>query len=286
MDTSSVLIGTLIVVATFYDVLHTTISMSGSGPLTRGVSRVTAALANALVRPFGGRSVRTLRGAVGPFVLSSVAFVWIAVPMVGYGMIFHGIGGLTLEPDGAPGLFQAMTFAGSRLSTLGAANATPAYVSADFLAMVASVNGMVVLTLSVSFLMNVIQTTSQLRSFALRVDALDHAGRLNGSPTSALCDIAALGPMICGLVVDLTHSPLSRYFSPSRTALSFPDAVLRLADLIAEADGHPPEEVGSEFAQLRRGLAMLGPVLADPRSPPDLHLTRRWAREHAIGSGG
>lgn len=158
-------VGGVIVALTMLDFLATTVSLRREGPMTRLVARVVKGLATSLPDP-----VASLAGA---FALSIVAATWIAGLWLGWTMVFVDAIPQLRGPEGTvvTGI-DAAGFAGSLLSTLGLGVLTPTAGSVHVLAVLASISGMVVLTLSVTYVLNVSSIATASRAMALRLDGL------------------------------------------------------------------------------------------------------------------
>lgn len=259
-----------------YDFLRTTISMAGFGPLSALLTRVPWWVMRFLVRrlpaPFGPR----LRAAIGPAILSLLGLFWITAPMVGYAMMFASGPGLQIseiEPDVT--LAERIAFVGASLSTLGSALAEPRGGWWDILAMAGAVNGMVVLTLSVSFVLTVLQTTAEARTMALRVNALLPPDARDNRD-QALKDLARIGPDLCLLAVKLAHAPLASYFATRERERSFPLAVVTLCDMLERPEEPNPDTSGC--TELLHGLKALPPYRGRDQTA-SLGVVRRWAEQ-------
>lgn len=100
----------------------------------------------------------TLRGMIGPAILSLLAASWVALHLTAYTLLYLLGPSLEAARTGEPaGVVQTLAYAGAALSTLGASIVQPTNGWWDALSMVAAVNGIIVLTLSVSFVLNIIQ---------------------------------------------------------------------------------------------------------------------------------
>ena len=112
-------------------------------------------------------------GLLGPVILLAVAGTWVLLHLCGYVLILRGGLSLVQADTGEPATWvQTVTFAGSTLSTLGASTVQVTGGWWDILSMVAAMNGMILLTLAVSFLLNIPQTTNSARTFASRFHAV------------------------------------------------------------------------------------------------------------------
>lgn len=282
------LVGSVIVGFTVFDFLKTAIGLAGLGPMTRWLTALLWRLARRSLPWLQHRVGRSFEDAVGPGMLCVVALAWIALNCLGYTLMYSAAGALEASQSAEPvGPVQRVAFAGSALSTLGGSLARPGNAWWDVLSMIAAVNGMIVLTLSVSFVMTVTQTTAAARALGLRTSALElrSAGMDDQTLAGAL---AALGSALAHVVVEMRSVPIVGYFTTDDQSLSFPRAVLRLCDMLERVDR--PEAREAELpglAELRLALRTLPEVedrTAPPEQRPGLAETRRWAHDRIIGT--
>ncbi|QDA36080.1 hypothetical protein E4191_18300 (plasmid) [Paracoccus liaowanqingii] len=265
-------VGIALVLVSFYDFLRTTISLSGLGFISR-------TLASGLWRAGSGfsaileqRTGLSLRGVLGPAILIVLAGAWVLMHLAGYVLILRG--GLSLEQTktGDPATWlQTVAFAGSTLSTLGASTVRVTGEWWDVLSMIAAVNGMVLLTLSVSFLLNILQTTNSARTFAIRFRIIS----ARGPDKDTAARIESLGPDLSSVVVMLSASSLPGVFVPHDPAMDFPSAIAKLCDLARDG-------TLSEGSELVAALAILGRHLGDASHGDDLSAARAWAEHYTL----
>ena len=264
--------GVALVLIVFYDFLRTTISLSG----TRFISR---AIADGLWR-LGSKSTLVLeqtvglsiRGLLGLVILLTVAGTWVLLHLCGYVLILRGGLSLVQTDTGDPATWvQTVAFAGSTLSTLGASTVQVTGGWWDILSMVAAMNGMILLTLAVSFILNILQTTNSARTFACRFHAVK-AGAPDGHVSKHL---EGLGSDLTTVVVMLTASPLPRFFVPSDPTMDFPRALIEICDLVENGTLVDTSEVVAAIRLLGRHLG----TLSDHN---EIAAARKWALRHTI----
>ncbi|WP_299656954.1 hypothetical protein [uncultured Jannaschia sp.] len=277
-------LGALVVGLVFYDFLRTTISLSGLGPVSRWVTSGLWFAGSRLAVRSERRLGLSFRGLLGPSILTSIAGTWILLHLAGYTLMFRAGSSLVETQSGDPATWvQTAAFAGSALSTLGASKVQVTNGWWDILSMVAAVNGMIVLTLSVSFILNVLQTTNSARTFAARYHAV-LSSRGEESRPDPLRRASTLGPDLCGIAVRLAASPLPGIFVPSDPKMDFPAAVCDLCDLL-EAEGLRSREEGApgtEVSELRWAIGLLGRSYKFDSSQTDVAAARDWARRHTL----
>lgn len=160
-------VGLMLVCGIMIDFLLTTISIRRQGPLTRRAITIASTLLD----------YATLNGAVsrfrGPILLSVLAILWILGLWVGWSLVVLPGRDAFLGPDEVPaGLFDIVGFVGSTLSTMGLGVITPQIPFWHLVAVGISIAGMVVLTLTMSYVFNVTSVATSSRSYTRRLDLL------------------------------------------------------------------------------------------------------------------
>ncbi|WP_158214584.1 hypothetical protein [Phaeobacter sp. 22II1-1F12B] len=208
------LIGVVLTVYVCADFLFTTIG----GTPSRFLSFRIARWVFAVFRRLPDRRFRHI--AVGPVVMSAVALWWVAGIGMGWGMIFNGFDrAVIMSKSGADaGLVGAISHAGHLLSTVGGGKTEPSNLGYALLGVVCAVNGMVVLTLSVSFVLSTTQTVSNGRGLLLLQRVM--APGVAGYRSSVL-------PQLATLVAQLNTAPFALFYS-------HPDPEMRLPRMLVE----------------------------------------------------
>ena len=131
---------------------------------------------------------------------------------------------------------------------------------------VTAINGMVVLTLSVTFVLNITQTVAAGRGFSALIRDRDPAGEEGGQ----------LLPDLSNLVARLNASPLALYYSTLRQDRSLPESLLWLAKRVVARP--------SEFPRYRYVLLDLPYLEADENSDPDdfVKAMESWTRQFSL----
>lgn len=257
--------GIVVLSITALDFGYTTISANRSGPLTRRTAAGLWATFQTLAPESGRTPVVRL---AGPCIMSGVAMLWIVLSAAGWLLIFRSDpDALVLKSSNEPvGWFDTLAFVGSALSTVGASNARPASSLWDNIAMVTAVNGMVVLTLSVTFVLNITQTVAEGRGFTALIRVCDPAAS----------DAGQVLPALTTLVSRLNASPLALYYSAQRQERSLAESLLWLARRTAASP--------SEFPNYRYVLLDLPYLNADEESDPGdfVKAMERWTRQFSL----
>lgn len=256
-----ILIGVSIICVTFADFIQTTLGADRGGRISRWVSRGLWRLAKVTPRLFGTAAYRYS----GPFVLTTLASLWVAAHWIGWMLVFAGFdGSVVLKETGEPArLGQIASFIGAALSTLGASLAEPSSAFWDFLSTIAAMNGLVVLTLAVTFVLNVTQTVTAGRAFAL----------LHG-PAAGEASFSDGRRQLAGVAAQLSSFPLALYFSSPQPQWRTVPAIVQFIETAAEQDRL------RELGPILETLAGLDATADDDDFREKLHT---WSRRNTLG---
>ena len=162
----------LIALAT-YDALKTTISFSGGGPLTLPLATGIWSVALGIHR--AGRSdSRKLLKLAGPVILLTTVLLWIVMVFAGYAMMFGShhdsiISSTTRLPaDFAEKLY----FTAYTLFTLGMGDFIPNGHGWQMATSIASLHGLFLVTLSITYLLPVVSAVVEKHSLAAFISGL------------------------------------------------------------------------------------------------------------------
>ena len=159
-------VGAALIAVANYDALVTTVAVgSGSRPLTahvaRGIRKVLRRVPRAL--PAGG-----------PLVVLATVGVWITLLWGGYSLILlTDAGAITTATTGEPAsAISRVYYAGYTLFTLGNGGYTPAVGWWEMFTVIATLNGLFVATLAITYLVPVVSAVVERRQQAALVNAL------------------------------------------------------------------------------------------------------------------
>jgi hypothetical protein len=259
MDPLLTVAGVVVLMVASFDVIATTIALTARYTPTSFLARGVFAGLRALGRLGGVRVVMALSGTL---VMLVVAGFWIGGMWLGWSLVHAGVArsvalsAVGMEPEGHD--YFART--GQLLSTLGDGTTEAGTPIWSVVAVLVGVNGMVVLTLSVSFLLAVRETVRMGRSFA----ALEAVGALEPGPETL--------PKVAELVASLQAAPFALWYTEARTKRQLPGAILGYAE-------HAARTGGTVWRQTREILSDLPHLARDA----DLEDLRDWAQVHTIG---
>jgi len=166
------LLGAFLILFGGLDALWTTLWVDGNaGPFTRRHN----SWMRRLVLRLAGRRHRIL-SMTGPIVLVTSVLVWAMIPWTGWVLLFSADSRSLLHThSGVPaGIADRIYFTGYTMFTLGNGDFTPSGSFWEIATSVASLNGLFMLTLAVTYLLAIIEAVVAKRSFASQVWTLGH----------------------------------------------------------------------------------------------------------------
>jgi Ion channel len=162
------LLGISLILFTVYDVLWTTLCLSGAGPLTSWVTTLLWRLSLRLTRSHRALAI------TGFWTVLFTVGLWIGLVWLGWTLV------LGMDPravvnatNGQPGGFlERLYFAGSTLITLGLGDYQAEGRGWRILTAVAAANGFFLVTLVITYLLPLVQAVQQRREVAVYISAL------------------------------------------------------------------------------------------------------------------
>jgi hypothetical protein len=254
----------LLVVVTF-DFLFTTI---GAQERTIISLRVTRSIFRWLRRTAHAESNAWPHRISGPLVMSGLAGVWFAGTSLGWTLIFTAVPA-SVEPSRGqppPGWWDVFAHVGHLLSTLGAATTVPASTVWYVTGAIVAINGMVILTLAVSFTLSTTQTVAKGRAFAALTQSINPADTAT---------FVVLAPWLSELCSSLKSSPFALFYSTWEPTLRLPSALVQFAEDAARGD---------RFDEYCRFLRMLPDFDPDEHAPEEEFLAemRDWCAGYSL----
>ncbi|MEF2551056.1 potassium channel family protein [Aurantimonas sp. A2-1-M11] len=234
------LLGAAIVAWTIVELGLTTLTAQGAGPLTARSMQWGWRLALAIT---GGEERRhRLLTLFGPLILAGAALIWFLGLWLGWWLVFLGSGdGILNAQTRVPADAQEMLyFTGYTLATLGLGDYQPTGALWQMLTTLCAANGLLALTLSVTYLVPVISAAVAKRQLAILIHGLGSTpdGILTrcaqcGSYARLGSILDTLSPDIVTLGQQHLAYPALHYFHSPQAAAALP---LRLAALSEAID--------------------------------------------------
>lgn len=261
--------GAALLVVVVADFLFTTIGATYSTQPSHIVARATWRALTAALPDRGW-----VHAGLGPLVMCAVAAYWVLGTSVAWTMVLQFDARAAVIADGgAPaGWWLDFAFAGHMLSTLGGALAQPGTTGWSVAAVFIAVNGMVILTLAVSFVLSTTQTVTEGRAFLARAEA---TATVQEAPHRAL-----LGDLTT-LVAKLNSAAFALYYSTAAPRRRLP---ARLPEIFRTARGT------EDAAAVRALMIVLEdlPGFRPPERPDDPEAFQaaldRWADRYRFGA--
>jgi hypothetical protein len=275
--------GALAVAAVLVDIFHTLANPGRQGWLSRFVHRTTWVLSR--------RSAWS-----GPLSMLGVISIWGAVMVLGWALVYwpHMPQGFTF-PEGStathdPTFVDALYLSLVTISTLGFGDVHPA---TDWLRIVNPLEalfGFALLTVVVTWVLQVYPALSRRRELALRLSSLQRAGTLDVlpdlSPAAAVILINGLAADITRAQVDMSDYAESYYFRENNKDAALPAMIGFAVDLGNLASASPHPDVHHCGNVLLNSLADFSDMLAARflRShEPSTDFMSAYARDHRHG---
>ncbi len=278
MGTTAVILGLALVLLVLLDVAWTAIAAgSGAGPLT---ARIADAIWSVSLAVHRRRSSHRLLSVTGVVVVFAVLAGWIALILVGWTLVFGVAPGAVRDATtGLPGDFvDRLYFVGYTVFTLGIGDYIPGDGGWQIATVVATGTGLVMITMSITYLVPVASAVGDRRELASYISAL-------GSSPAAILRTGWNGSDFQGLdqhFVELTSRlttlrqqhltyPIVHFFHTGNLVNSAPPNLVNLAQAMhLLAWGVDPSIRMSESIHrpLERALDAFLDTLGDSRLPP------------------
>jgi len=213
------LAGAVVLGLAMTDVVWTTIAAgSGAGPLTSRLGGRLWAAARAIHRRSQAPTVLTVAGVL---IVLAVLVMWISLVLVGWLAIFASAdGAVRASTTGRPGdLVDRIYFTGYTVFTLGLGDYVPGDGTWQLATVLASGSGLVLVTLSITYLVPVASAVVQRRQLAGQISSLGESGSdivvraWNGSDFGQLTQsLSMLLPLVHTLRLQHLTYPVLHYF--------------------------------------------------------------------------
>jgi hypothetical protein len=170
VEMGSLVVGLVLAVVIASDVVLTVLHPDIEGPVSKAVQRTTWNTFAFAARKLQ-RVPRGLLALAGPVVIVVTLTVWVALTVLGFGLIFYsGIGDFRVEEEIAePGFLEALYFAGGTVTILGYGDLTPAHGSYQLVSIVAASIGFALFTGTVTYLLELTSTIGERHRFTALV---------------------------------------------------------------------------------------------------------------------
>ena len=164
------LLGAALLVVVLFDMATTTLTMRGAGPLT---SRIMHGMWRGLLSTVPPGAHRRLAAGGIVIVVTSI-MGWVILLWIGWSLVFLGGRGAVIATNsGLPAGFRDIVyFAGFTLFTLGLGDFRPAGSGWQIVTAACAANGLLALTMAVTYLMPVLSAATAKRQLAAGIHCL------------------------------------------------------------------------------------------------------------------
>lgn len=194
MQVGALILGLLLIVLVLVDLGWTTVAAgSGAGPLTRRVAQTIWRLALIV---HGRRATHAALSLAGVIIVFAVLVMWIALLVAGWSLVFSGFDGAVLDSASrsSADLGDRLYFVGYTVFTLGNGDFMPGSGIWQFATVAATSTGLMMVTLSITYLVPVASAVGHRRSLATHISTLGQSPSdildlgWNGSDFDSLSD--------------------------------------------------------------------------------------------------
>lgn len=160
--------GVIVLIIVMVDVAWTTLTTQGSGPVTR---LITIAVEWASTKAHAVLGSRAVLVTAGPIAIAAVGSVWLLSLWFGWLLIFSAFpsGVIEAQSGQAAGLAERVYFVGFTLSTLGMGDFKPGGDATRLLTALAAFNGLVLVTLIITYAVPLVQGAITRRKLAFSI---------------------------------------------------------------------------------------------------------------------
>lgn len=165
------LVGFALILLAMVDFIWTTMSLRDAGPVTRRFSCWIWSGFLTAYRASGNPGVITM---AGPVILFGTLSGWILMLWLGWTLVFMSHESALMElPDMGPaGFWGRVYYSGFTISTLGIGGVAPGSSFWRVLTTIAALNGLIVITVGITYLLAVLGAVVERRQFAAHLSAL------------------------------------------------------------------------------------------------------------------
>ena len=258
------LLGALLVLGVAYDGARTTLSASTSGPLTR---RLSGALWRVLLFVHRVRARHGMLERAGTWITLGLILSWVALAWLGWSLVFcaspmsvvHSTSQLPAS------VIERIYFAGFTLTTLGVGDIVANNNWTRLLTVLASANGLLLFTMSITYAIPIISAATEKRRLALSINAMGESpfdicrttvGR--GDFATLASQLEQIGSAIADAGQKHLAYPILHYFHSADTMTALPLALARLDQTLTIIDcAHTdlPADTRARIAITRRNIA-------------------------------
>ncbi|AYC30568.1 potassium channel family protein [Paenisporosarcina cavernae] len=262
MELFYLLLGIFLLAVGILDFLWTTLWVDGGvGPLTKRMASITWKILKRLTK-----KVPTILSLSGPLILTLTITIWVLLIWMGWTFVYAGSGtSITDTTDNQPiSWVERIYYTGYTIITLGNGEYTPKEGGWQIASILASGTGMLLITMSVTYILSVINSVTQQRSFADSVTAMGESGveivknswkRKDFRNADLLMN--SFASQLSSLADQKMAYPILQYYYSENSRKAIAPALARLDDAVTIWQfGIPEESVPNQLLlqQVRSGI--------------------------------
>lgn len=257
-ETVYLLIGSILLIAIIYDFFFTTLSVSGAGFISRGISLFSYRIIRFSAK-FFGRKAYSFSGII---VNLSIFFTWLLVVWIGLFCLYSSNPEAIMNSKGQTAdAMERLYFTGYVLSTLGMGNFYPTTANMEILTSIFSFFGFIFFTSSITYFLSVSSAVINQRTLARSIERLGKApekiaaGLLEIDTSYAYQQLMNFQMMLEKHVTNHQAYPVIHYYSHPEPAFCLGLNVARLDEAVSILiSSDKASSIKQEVKILRRAL--------------------------------
>lgn len=258
-ETLSLVIGYILLITVIYDFFFTTLSISGAGFISRGVTLMSYKVLQFFARIFG-RSAYTYSGII---VNLSLFFTWVIVIWLGLFFLYSSNAEAITNSDGrAANAIERLYFTGYVLSTLGMGNFYPSTATMEMISSIFSFFGFIFFTSSITYFLSVSSAVINQRTLARSIERLGKTPEniatklLKLDPAFAYQQFSNFQTMLDKHVANHQAYPVIHYYSHPQPSACIGINIVRLDEAISILlTSEKSNDIEEEIYILRKALS-------------------------------
>ncbi len=253
------IIGIVILIYTTFDVLVTTLTVGGGGPIT---SRISSGIWWLVLQIHQKKSSHRLLSITGLVLLTGIALAWYLLTWVGWTFIFCAENSAVVNASSKipADTWERIYFVGYNISTLGMGDYQAQGIVWQITTAISSASGFFLVTLSIAYLLPIVSAASEKRAFATYISSLGGTADEILSRAWNGQDFGELSSHLSSLTPTLTDQgekhlayPVLHYFHSVERARSLPLSLIALDEALTLLQYGIPQKYQPE-------PSVLGPV--------------------------
>lgn len=171
MSTLLIILGIIILGYTTFDVLVTTLTVGGGGPIT---SRISSGIWWLVLQIHHRKSNHRLLSITGLVLLAGIALAWYILTWVGWTFIFCAENSAVVNASSKipADVWERIYFVGYNISTLGMGDYQAQGIVWQLITAISSATGFFLVTLSIAYLLPIVSAASEKRAVAIYISSL------------------------------------------------------------------------------------------------------------------